>query len=140
MIKEFCSDKVAIICFIAFVLFSTWFNYNTFRLSDGNITISGGAWSDITFHHGFVRSTSLGQNIPVEYVFYANTPAKYHFLFNYYAGKISQTGLHSVHALNLMCSLSLSFLLLMIFQFGRTVFKNDAVGILGALFYCFTVH
>lgn len=137
VIKEFCSDKVAIICFIAFVLFSTWFNYNTFRLSDGNITISGGAWSDITFHHGFVRSTSLGQNIPVEYVFYANTPAKYHFLFNYYAGKISQTGLHSVHALNLMCSLSLSFLLLMIFQFGRTVFKNDAVGILGALFLLF---
>jgi len=76
-------------------------------------------------------------NIPVEHIFYANTPAKYHFLFDYYVGKITQTGLHSVHALNLMCILSLSFLLLMIFQFGRTVFKNDAVGILGALFLLF---
>jgi len=136
-IKEFCRDRVAIICFIAFVLFSTWFNYDTFSLSNGSITMSGGAWSDLTLHNGFVRSISIGQNIPVEHIFYANTPAKYHFLFDYYVGKITQTGLHSVHALNLMCILSLSFLLLMIFQFGRTVFKNDAVGILGALFLLF---
>jgi len=45
---------------------------------------------------GFVRSISIGQNIPVEHIFYANTPAKYHFLFDYYVGKITQTGLHSV--------------------------------------------
>ncbi len=137
MIKEFCRDKVAVICFIAFILFSTWFNYNTFSLSNGYITMSGGAWSDLTLHNGFVRSISLGQNIPVEHVYYDNTPIKYHFLFDYFVGKISQTGLHSVHALNLMCLLSLSFLLLMIFQFGRTVFKSDATGILGALFLLF---
>jgi len=40
-IKEFCRDRVAIICFIAFVLFSTWFNYDTFSLSNGSITMSG---------------------------------------------------------------------------------------------------
>ncbi len=97
----------------------------------------GGAWSDITLHNGFVRSISIGHNIPVEHVYYDNTPIKYHFLFDYFVGKISQTGLHSVHALNLMCLLSLSFLLLMIFQFGSTVFKSDATGILGALFLLF---
>lgn|GEM_PF-630977 len=137
IIKNFFCDKAAVICFITFLFFSTWLNYSTFSLSNGNILMSGGAWSDITLHNGFVRSISIGHNIPVEHVYYDNTPIKYHFLFDYFVGKISQTGLHSVHALNLMCLLSLSFLLLMIFQFGRTVFKSDATGILGALFLLF---
>lgn len=120
-----------------FLAFSAWLNYHTFNASGGIINVVGGAWSDIMFHHAFARSVSVGCNIPVQYIYHPNSPMKYHFLYDYYVGKLSQMGLYSVHALNIMSILSLAFLLLLIFEFGRKFFKSTGAGILGALFLLF---
>lgn len=55
-------------------------------------------------------------------------------MFDYYCGKITQFGLHSVHALNIMSILGLVSLLMLLFAWGRLYFRSTAAGVLGALF------
>jgi hypothetical protein len=118
------------------LVFSIWLDYHTFSVNHGTIKVVG-SWSDIMFHHAFVRTISQGSNIPPQYPYYANSPVHYHFLFDYFVAKVAQLGLYSVHALNIMSLLSLTVLLLLIFEFGRSYFKSTAVGILGAVFLMF---
>lgn len=99
--------------------------------------VANGAWSDIIYHHAYVRGVALGENVPIQYPYFANEPIHYHFLFNYYVGKISQLGLNSVIALNIMSTVGMVCLLMLIFEFGRLFFKSSLTGFLGALFLIF---
>lgn len=133
---DFLRDRWLVGFFFLSLIFATWLDYHTFSTRNGNIKVVG-AWSDIMFHHAFVRTISQGNNIPPQYPYYTNSPVHYHFLFDYFAAKIAQLGLNSVHALNLFSLFSLAFLLVLIFEFGRSYFKSTAVGIIGAIFLMF---
>ncbi len=135
--RELCNNKAVWVALICFLIFSGWLNYHTFNNYAGDIRVAGGAWSDIIYHHAYVRTVSIGNNVPTQYPYFANEPIRYHFLFDYYTGKIAQAGMNTVHALNLMSALSLTVLLLLIFEFGKTYFKSTAVGVLGAVFLIF---
>jgi DNA-binding beta-propeller fold protein YncE len=131
-------DKAAILTFAVFLIFSIWINWHSLSLTQsGNIMVANGAWSDIIYHHAYVRSVVFGENVPIQYPYFANEPIHYHFLFDYYVGKISQLGLNSVVALNIMSAVGMLCLLLLIFEFGRLFFKSSLTGFLGALFLIF---
>ncbi len=132
----FLSDKWALRLFVVSMLFMTWLFYHVFNVSSGNINVVG-AYGDIMFHNTISRTVSYGHNIPMQYPFFANSSMHYHFLFDYYIGKIAQVGLNTVHAMNIMSILSFTFLLLLIFKFGEIYFKSKAAGILGAVFLLF---
>lgn len=129
-------DPMTVVVIIIFALFSIWLNYKTFS-TDGTDIKDIAAWSDSFYHHAYVRSVSIGHNVPTQYPYFANAPMHWHFLFDYYAGKIAQMGLNSVHALNVMSSLGMFLLLILIYEFGRKYFKSKAVGFLGDLFLIF---
>jgi hypothetical protein len=133
-ITSLISDRWARWALIVFLLFSIWLNYHTFNHGQGTLRIAGGAWSDITYHHAYVRTVSIGHNVPTQYPYFANAPIHYHFMFDYYAGKLAQLGLDSVDALNIMSLLSFTVLLLLIMEFGRVYFKSIMVGMLGSIF------
>lgn len=134
----FLRDRAALWSFILFLVFSAWINWNSLNLtSSGDIHVANGAWSDLIYHLSYLRSIALGNNIPIQYPYFANEPIRYHFLFDYFTGKISQLGLHPVHALNLMSTAGMVCLLMLTFEFGRLLFKSALTGFLGAVFLIF---
>lgn len=135
---NFFKNKAVVILFILFMLYSTWLNYGTFYEESGDIRIAYGAYSDIMYHHAFVRSVSIGDNVPTTYPYFANTQIHYHFLFDYYAGKMAQSGFSTLNALNVLSLLSLTVLLLLVYEFGRKYFNSKAVGILSAVLLIFS--
>lgn len=137
-VLDLLRDKAAILTFAVFLIFSVWINWHSLSLTEsGNIMVANGAWSDIIYHHAYVRGVALGENVPIQYPYFANEPIHYHFLFNYYVGKISQLGLNSVIALNIMSTVGMVCLLMLIFEFGKLFFKSSLTGFLGALFLIF---
>jgi hypothetical protein len=131
-------DKWLIVVCLCFLVFSGWLNYFTFHQDRaGDIRVFNGAWSDIMYHHAYVRTVAVGSNVPTEYPYFARAPIRYHFLFDYWAGKVAQLGLNSVHSLNLLSALSLFVLLVLVFEFGRVYFQSPVVGLLGGIFLLF---
>jgi hypothetical protein len=131
-------DRAALWCIVLLLPFCIWLNWHTLNVTgSGDILVANGAWSDLMYHLSYVRSVSLGNNAPIQYPYFAHEPAHYHFMFDYFTGKVAQLGLDSVQALNLMSTLSLLSLLLLTFEFGRTVFKSTTTGVLGVVFLLF---
>src|SRR5262245_4028072 len=101
-------DRYALWSIVLFLGFSAWLNWHSLNVTaNGNMLIANGAWSDLMYHVSYVRSVAFGNNVPIQYPYFANESIRYHFLFDYFAGKISQLGLHSVHALNVLSTASL---------------------------------
>ncbi|MCX7747430.1 MAG: hypothetical protein N2645_11140 [Clostridia bacterium] len=130
-LSEIANDIPAILFLMVCIVFSCWLYYHSLSTNSVNTTVAGGCWSDTMFHNATARTVSMGENIPVQFPYFAAN-SKYHFMFDYYSGKIGQLGINTVHALNLMSILTLIALFLLILEFGRTYFKSTAVGILGA--------
>lgn len=126
-------DKAGLVMLLLAALFSAWLFYQAFRPRGGDI-VDLNCWSDHLYHTAYIRSVSIGRNIPIERPYFANEAVNYHFLFDYFCGKITQMGLHSVHALNIMSILGMTALLLLIFAWGRFYFHSAAAGVLGAIF------
>ncbi|HEX3047883.1 MAG TPA: hypothetical protein VHY08_24235 [Bacillota bacterium] len=136
-ILDFCRDRWLVAFFIPVFALAVWLNYHTLSTSDGNITVFG-AWGDIILHNSFIRSISAGNVLPPEYPYYVGVPAThYHFMFDYFGAKVAELGLNPVHAGNWMSILSLTVLLVLIFEFGRWYFKSVLAGFLGGLFLIF---
>ena len=131
-------DRPALWCVVLLLPFCIWLNWHTLSVTgSGDILVANGAWSDLMYHLSYVRSVSLGNNVPIQYPYFSHEPAHYHFMFDYFTGKVAQFGLDSVQALNLMSTLGLFSLLLLVFEFGRTVFVSTTTGVLGVVFLIF---
>lgn len=131
-------DRVALGVLATLVIFASWLNWHSLNTtSNANILVANGAWSDLMYHVSYVRSVALGNNVPIQYPYFAREPIRYHFLFDYFSGKVSQLGLDGVLALNIMSTAGLISLLMLIFEFGRLLFKSTLTGVLGVLFLIF---
>ncbi|MDD4328039.1 MAG: hypothetical protein PHU83_07390 [Eubacteriales bacterium] len=127
-------DSSALTVILTSTAYSFWMNYHTFHTDKGSLVLRGGAWSDIMYHNAFIRSISLGANVPTTYPYFADTDIHYHFMFNYFGGKLAQFGMSSVNALNITSSLGFAAMLILLFELGRVYFKSNTVGVLTALF------
>src|SRR5262245_14545482 len=131
-------DRPACFCAAAFLLFAFWFNWNSLSVTpNGNILVANGAWSDLMYHLSYLRTVAFGNNVPIQYPYFANESIRYHFMFDFFAGKVGQLGLDSVQALNLVSTAGLFSLLMLVFEFGRSFFKSALTGFLGSIFLLF---
>ena len=94
-------------------------------------------WSDQMYHLSYVRSIAVGSNVPTTFPYFANVPISYHFLFNFFCGKVSQAGLNSVVALTLLPALSLTALCALIIELSKKIFKSSKVGWLASILMLF---
>ena len=85
---------------IGFLDFRTLFGIN------GNIGLGLSAFSDLVTHVSMIRSFSLGNNFPTEYVYFADGTVRYHFMFQFLAGNLEFLGLWLPIAFNVQSVLS----------------------------------
>ncbi|MDR1639713.1 MAG: hypothetical protein LBT59_08475 [Clostridiales bacterium] len=118
------------------LLFSFLFHFHSLRISGGDIAINN-PYTDIAYHHAYVRTIGSGANFPVSYPYFAHHPMGYHFMFDYVAAKLHQAGMHSVIALNVMSSLGLFCFLVMVSELCQLLFNSFGTGILACGFVMF---
>lgn len=134
--KKITQNKKKCFILLLFLIFAVFFYFKSFYFKDGKI-ITDGAWNDITYHHAYVSTIANGSNVPVTYPYFANHDIAYHFMFNYYAGKVAQAGMNSLYALNIMSALTLFALLVLMIEFCEIVFKSMWTGVLSCIFMLF---
>lgn len=131
-------DKKEAVVFTLFLLFAWFLMAKTFRLNtEGNLEIATKAWSDFAATIPLIRSFSLGDNFPPQYPLFAGPPIRYHFVFFLAVGTLEKLGLSLPSALNLLSTLSFSFLLALIYLLGKQVFGKKSVGLLAVVLFLF---
>jgi len=126
---------VEIVLVIFALSFSFWLMFHTFSYNDGQMLITGKAWSDFASHVPLVRSFSFGDNFPPEFPLFPGPPIRYHFLFYLLVGYLEKIGLRIDYALNIPSALSFAALVIVIYFFAKTLFKSRAVGVLSVVFF-----
>lgn len=120
--------------FFSFWLFSKSFGYNS---NSGQFLIASNLYQDFGAHIPFIRSFSLGSNYPAEVSFFASANLIYHFMFDFFASILEFLGLRIDIALNLISTISFSFLIVMIFYFSSELFKSKKIGFLACILFMF---
>lgn len=111
--------------------------FHTFSYSNGEMKIGAKVWSDFAGHIPLIRSFSFGDNIPPQYPLFPGEPIRYHFLFYFFVGFLEKLGLRIDFALNIPSALSFTFLIVMIYFLGKTLFQSRIVGVLSVLLFLF---
>lgn len=138
MVHKFLKKNIVEVILILFVLaFSFWLMFSTFSFKDGTMYIASKAWSDFGSHIPLIRSFSFGDNIPPQYPLFPGEPIRYHFLFYAFVGFLERLGMRIDYALNIPSAFSFAALLGIIYIFGKTLFRNKAVGVLAVAFFIF---
>lgn len=130
-------------CFeIALLIFSFlasyWLMAKTLGYHNGAIKIGANIWGDMELHLPLTRSFSWGENFPPESPFFPHKNLAYHFLFDFAVAILEYLGMRIDIAFNLLGALSLTALLLLIFNFSQILFKkNYLLGIISILLFLF---
>ncbi len=110
---------------IAYYLMEKSFSY-----SNGSFRIASNLYQDFGAHIPFIRSFSLGQNIPPVMPFFSNHPLTYHFLFDFLIGIYERAGIPLIYAFNIVSTLALTSLLLFVFSLSKILFgENPWIGL-----------
>ena len=115
-------------------IFSRSLSYDS---ESGSVLIASNQFLDFGIHLPLIRSFSKGVNFDFQLPFFAGEKLFYHFMFDFYAGVLEQTGLRIDLALNLISTLSLVSLLGLIVGFCEYLFNNRKIGYLSVLFFLF---
>jgi len=132
------SKKQVIIIFLLFV--SSLFIFNKSFSYDSNASqflIASNLYQDMGAHIPFIRSFSIGNNYPSEVPFFAGGNLTYHFMFDFYTGALERLGLRIDIAYNLLSSISLTLLILSIYQLINLIFKSKLTGIISVVLFLF---
>ena len=137
-IWELCKKiKLADGIFLGIVFIWSYASYwMDIGMSGGDIKAYAG-WADQMYHLSYIRSIAVGANIPVTFPYFADVPISYHFMFNYFCGKVAQAGLGSVVSMTLLSALSMTALCGIVIEFSKRIFKSSWVGILALVLMLF---
>lgn len=133
-------NKLDIGAFLALFLFSYYLFAKTFGYDSahGNFLIASNVYLDFGAHIPFIRSFSMGNNFPGEVPFFQGSGLLYYFLFDFYTGVLEHLGMRIDIAYNFLSAISLTLLLLLIYELAQSVFKNKAISILSVVFFLFS--
>jgi hypothetical protein len=129
-------DAIAIIILLAssFLIFNMSFGYD---VKTSQFLIASNLYQDMGAHIPFIRSFSIGNNYPSEVPFFAGEKLTYHFMFDLYVGILEKLGLRIDIAYNLLSSISLTSLILAIYQFTKQIFSSKLVAIISVILFLF---
>src|SRR3990167_9701350 len=137
-LKKHLKENLLEIYLAAFsFLFSSWLMFSTFSYKAGSMLIATKAWSDFASSIPLIRSFSFGSNFPPQYPLFPGEPIHYHFIFFAFVGLLEKTGVRLDYALNIPSTIGFLSLLLVIYFFAKTLFKNKTVGVLSVVFFLF---
>lgn len=136
-IKRWVLEHRDYLFFFIFYVFSWMMMSHTLGYKDGQIIIAGKIYSDFAAHIPLIRSFSLGSNFPPEYPMFPGEPIRYHYLFYLFVGLLERAGFNLAMATNILSSLGFSFLLYMIYSYGKLFFKKSSAGFLAVVLFLF---
>ena len=110
---------------------------STFSYSNGELGVATGLWSDFGPTTAIAQNFALGDNFPTEYPHYAGEAIRYHFLFYFQVGNLTYLGLDPATANNVLSIGSMLAMLVLVTALGERLFRNAAVGRIGAALFFF---
>ena len=126
-----------VITLVAIGLLVTWMMTSTFSYSNGELGVATGLWSDFGPTTAIAQNFALGDNFPTEYPHYAGEAIRYHFLFYFQVGNLTYLGLDPATANNVLSVGSMLAMLVVVTALGERLFRNAAVGRIGAALFFF---
>lgn len=105
--------EIAIV--VASALLIGYLDHLTLFGRNGDTALGLSAFSDLVTHVSMIRSFSLGNNFPTEYVFFADGTVRYHFMFQFLAGNLEFLGLPLPIAFNVESVLSFVSMIMLLF-------------------------
>ena len=126
-----------VITLVAIGLLVTWMMTSTYSYSNGELGIATGIWSDFGPTTAIAQNFALGDNFPTEYPHYAGEAIRYHFLFYFQVGNLTYLGLDPATANNVLSIGSMVAMLVLVTALGERLFRNAAVGRIGAALFFF---
>ena len=121
-----------VITLVAIGLLVTWMMTSTYSYSNGELGIATGLWSDFGPTTAIAQNFALGDNFPTEYPHFAGEAIRYHFLFYFQVGNLTYLGLDPATANNVLSIGSMMAMLVLVTALGERLFRNAAVGRIGA--------
>ena len=126
-----------VITLVAIGLLVTWMMTSTYSYSNGELGIATGLWSDFGPTTAIAQNFALGDNFPTEYPHFAGEAIRYHFLFYFQVGNLTYLGLDPATANNVLSIGSMMAMLVLVTALGERLFRNAAVGRIGAALFFF---
>jgi len=137
LIKNISKKEVVIIFLLfisSFLIFNKSFSYDP---KTSQFLIASNLYQDMGAHIPFIRSFSIGRNYPSEVPFFAGGNLTYHFMFDFYTGVLEKMGLRIDIAYNLLSSISLTLLILAIYQLIKLIFNSKLVATISVILFLF---
>lgn len=130
--------KELIVIFILFILSFSIFNKSfSYDVNSSQFLIASNLYQDMGAHIPFIRSFSIGNNYLSEVPFFAGEKLSYHFMFDLYVGVLERLGLRIDIAYNLLSSISVTLLILTIYQLVKSIFKSKLTAIISVILFFF---
>ncbi|HSD98571.1 MAG TPA: hypothetical protein VLB73_02640 [Patescibacteria group bacterium] len=121
--------------FIAsYYLFSKAFGYDSIH---GNFLIASHVYMDMGAHIPFIRSFSMGNNIPFAVPFFAEKSIFYYPLFDFYTGLLEKYGMRIDIAYNFLSSLTLISFIVLLYKTTYVLFRKKSISILTVFLFFF---
>ena len=136
--KQFFKELLSFVFLFLFLLWTMFYVFHV-NVTEAGRTLESGVsvFSDFAPHTAMIRSFSLHDNFPTQYPHYGGADAKYHFMFQFFAGVLEFLGLRIDWAFNLISAASLWGFLVLLYYFAKEVTGYSAAGFLSVfLFFC----
>ncbi|MDX2188145.1 MAG: hypothetical protein SFV32_14525 [Opitutaceae bacterium] len=111
--------------------------FRTFFLDGSQLGAGVSVFSDFGPHVAVIRSFSVGHNFPTEYPHFPAGDARYHFLFQFFAGNLELLGLPLDWAFNLPSLIVFVSALLLLYALATVLTGRAVAGGLTVFLFCF---
>ncbi len=107
----------------------------SFSYGNNSFLIASNLYQDFGAHIPFIRSFSLGKNIPPEFPFFSDLPLIYHFFFYFLIGLYEKVGIRIDYAFNCISALALTGVMVLLYDFSFLLFKKKSIAVLTTVLF-----
>ena len=120
--------KREVLLFGLLAVFITYMMFYVFYIRDGVLYSGLTVYGDYAPHTAMMRSFSMGNNFPTQYLHYGGADVKYHFMFQFLTGNLEYLGLRMDIAYNIVSSASLVGFLMLLYQLALRITGKISCG------------
>lgn len=111
--------------------------FGSFFYKDNSFWVSESVVSDFSCHLGMIRSFSVSNNYPTQYIMFGAADIKYHFMFQFLVGNLEYLGLRLDLAFNIPSIISFVGMLSVLYVLALKLTNNRFVGWMITILYYF---